>query len=97
MVAYERVDRSFIAIQMSHNAPTVGFLLPGSSQILKEKEKFVVISFKRKIRKFHMVVHVKETAKKCTKKCDAGAKLLFYLLNLPFFGFVLFFYVLFAS
>ena len=29
-----------------------------------------------------MVVHVKETAKKCTKKCDARAKLLFYLLNL---------------
>ena len=34
-----------------------------------------------------MVVHVKETAKKCTKKCDAGAKLLFYLLNLLFFLF----------
>ena len=37
-----------------------------------------------------MVVHVKEMAKKCTKKCDVGAKLLFYLLNLPrFFMFLL--------
>ena len=35
-----------------------------------------------------MVVHVKETAKKCTKKCDTGAKLLFYLLNL--LGFFMF-------
>ena len=52
-------------------------------------------SFKREIRKLHMVVPVKETAKKCTKKCDAGAKLLFYLLNLLFFCF--FFYVLVAS
>ena len=36
-----------------------------------------------------MVVHVKETAKKkeCTKKCDSGATLLFYLLNLLFFCF----------
>ena len=42
-----------------------------------------------------MVVHVKETAKKCTKKCDAGAKLLFYLLNL-FFFLVLFCFVLFC-
>ena len=32
-----------------------------------------------------MVVCVKETAKNCTKKCDAGAKLLFYLLNLLLF------------
>ena len=29
-----------------------------------------------------MVVRVKETANKCTKKCDADAKLLFCLLNL---------------
>ena len=35
-----------------------------------------------------MVVHVKKTAKKCTKKVDNGAKLLFYLLNL--LGFFMF-------
>ena len=32
-----------------------------------------------------MVVRVKKTAKKCTKKCDAGAKLLICLLNLLLF------------
>ena len=37
-----------------------------------------------------MVVHVKETTKKCTKKYGAGAKLLFYLLNLLFFLFFMF-------
>ena len=31
-----------------------------------------------------MVVNVKKKAKKSTKKCDAGAKLLFYLINLLF-------------
>ena len=41
--------------------------------------------FKREITKFHVVVCVKETAKNCTKKCDAGAKLLFFLLNLLLF------------
>ena len=41
-----------------------------------------------------MVVHVKETAKKSTKKCDAGAKLLFYLINLLFFCFFLFMFSL---
>ena len=32
-----------------------------------------------------MVVHVKETAKKCTKKYDAGAKLLLYFCFFFFF------------
>ena len=55
------------------NSPTVGFLPPGLSQILKEKEKIVVFclrppSIKREIRKLHMVVHVKETAKKNVPK-----------------------------
>ena len=51
------------------NYSEVGFLLSDSN-------------FKREIRKFHVVVNVKETAKKCTKKCDADAKLLVCLLNL---------------
>ena len=44
--------------------------------------------FKREIRKLQVVVRVKETAKKCTKMGDTGAKLLFYLLNL--LGFFMF-------
>ena len=51
----------------------------------KVSRRLFTSSFKREIRKFHVVVHVKETAKKCNKKCDAGAKLLFCLLNLLLF------------
>ena len=36
-------------------------------------------SFKREIRKLHVVVHVKEKAKTCTQECDPGAKLFFLL------------------
>ena len=41
-------------------------------------------SIKRQIRRFHVVV-VQWTSKKCTKKRDACAKLLFWSLNLFFF------------
>ena len=40
-----------------------------------------------------MVVRVQVTAKKCTKKCDAGAKLLFFSVNLL----LLFFLVCFVT
>ena len=56
---------------------------------LKRKRKICLrlftSSFKRKIRKFRVVVRVKETTKKRTEKCDVGAKLLFCLLNLLLF------------
>ena len=54
------------------NYPAVGFLLPDSK-------------FKCEIMNFHMIVRIKETARKCTKKCDAGAKLLLSSLNLLLF------------
>ena len=41
-------------------------------------------SIKRQIRRFHVVV-VQWTKKKCTKKRDARAELLFWSLNLSFF------------
>ena len=41
-------------------------------------------SIKRQIRRFHVVV-VQRTSKKCTKKSDARAELLFWSLNLLFF------------
>ena len=41
-------------------------------------------SIKREIRRFHLVV-VQWTSKKCTKKRDARAELLFWSLNLLFF------------
>ena len=41
-------------------------------------------STKRQIRSFHVVV-VQRTSKKCTKKHDARAELLFSSLNLLFF------------
>ena len=40
-------------------------------------------SIKRQIRRFHVVV-VQWTSKKCTKKRDARAQLLFWSLNLLF-------------
>ena len=42
------------------------------------------IYIKRQIRRFHVVV-VQWTSKKCTKKRDARAELLFWSLNLLFF------------
>ena len=41
-------------------------------------------SIKREIRRFQVVV-VQWTSKKCTKKSDARAELLFWSLNLLFF------------
>ena len=41
-------------------------------------------SIKRQIRRFHVVI-VQRTSKKCTKKSDARAELLFWSLNLLFF------------
>ena len=41
-------------------------------------------SIKRQIRRFHVVV-VQWTSKKCTKKRDARAEVLFWSLNLLFF------------
>ena len=55
-------------------------------QVKTEKGKFVVVcpstsSMKRQISRFHVVV-VQWTSKKCTKKRDARAELLFWSLNL---------------
>ena len=53
--------------------------------VQKEEEKFCrhmsTSSIKRQIRRFHMVV-MQWTSKKCTKKRDARAELLFWSLNL---------------
>ena len=59
-------------------------------QVQKEKQNFVVAclrtySIKRESRQFHVVV-VQKQAKKCTKRRDAPADLLFYSLNLSFFS-----------
>ena len=51
---------------------------------IKFRRRLFTSSIKRKIRHFHVVV-VQKRAKKCTKKRDARAKLLFYLQNLLFF------------
>ena len=53
----------------------------------KRKEtssSYVHSSIKRQIRRFYVVV-VQWTSKKCTKKRDARAELLFWSLNLLFF------------
>ena len=76
--------------QCSHSRILTARFKPNFKRERKICRHLVTSSFERKIRKFHMVVHVKETAKKCTKKCDAGAKLLFYLLNLLFLVFFVF-------
>ena len=63
------------------------WILKDFIQVQKEERKFVVVMFmfsiKRSIR-FHVVV-VQWTSKKCTKKRDARAELLFWSLNLLFF------------
>ena len=53
----------------------------------KRKENsslYVHVLIKRQIRRFHVVV-VKWTSKKCSKKHDARAELVFWSLNLLFF------------
>ena len=61
------------------NFLAVGFSLPDSK-------------FKKRKKNLSSIVYVrvkKKTAKKCIKKCDAGAKLLICLLNLLLFMFSL--------
>ena len=57
-------------------------------QVEKEEGKFVVVCprppLKRQIRRFYVVV-VQWMSKKCTKKHDACAELLFWSLNLMCF------------
>ena len=71
---------------MQATSPGVEFL----SILFKFKKKkensssYVHVLHKRQTRRFHVVV-VQWTSKKCTKKRDAGAELLFWSLNLLFF------------
>ena len=62
------------------------WILKDFIQVQKEERKFVVVMFmfsiKRSIRRFHVVV-VQWTSKKCTKKRDARAELLFWSLIKP--------------
>ena len=60
------------------------WILKDFIQVQKEEGKFVVVCprppIERQIRRFHVVVQW--TSKKCTKKRDARAELLFWSLNL---------------
>ena len=64
------------------------WILKDFIQVQKEEGKFVVVCprppIERQIRRFHVVVQW--TSNKCTKKRDARAELLFWSLNLLFFG-----------
>ena len=51
---------------------------PSSEREIKFRRCLFTHSIKREIRHFHVVV-VQKRAKKCTKKRDARAKLLFFL------------------
>ena len=51
---------------------------PSSEREIKFRRCLFTYSIRREIRHFHVVV-VQKRAKKCTKKCDARAKLLFFL------------------
>ena len=65
---------------MSSQEPEEKIILQSDSNLKCERKiyrRLFMSSFKREIRKFHMVVCVKETVKNCTKKYDAGAKLSF--------------------
>ena len=57
---------------------------PSSEREIKFRCCFFTFSIKRKIRHFHVVVAQKRQ-KNAQKKCDARAKLLFFLLKLLFF------------
>ena len=84
---YQKPHKYVLSRAREKKYSAVGFLLPDSKFKMGKKNlsSFFMSSFKREIRKFHVVVCVKEMVKNCTKKCDAGAKLLFYLLNLLLF------------
>ena len=73
--------------KFSHSRILTARLKPNYKRERKIRRRLFTSSFKREIRKLNMVVHVKETAKRMYQKvCKcAGAKLLFYLLNLLFF------------
>ena len=70
--------------KFSHSRILTAQLKPNYKGERKIRRRLFTSSFKREIRKLNMVVHVKETAKRMYQKvCKcAGAKLLFYLLNL---------------
>ena len=51
---------------------------------MENSSSYITSSIKRQIRRIHVVV-VRWTSKKCTKKRDARAELLFWSLNLLFF------------
>ena len=53
------------------------WILKDFIQVQKDEGKFVVAFIKRQIRRFHVVV-AQWTSKKCTKKRDARAELLFW-------------------
>ena len=76
-------------IKFSHSRILTARLKPNFKRERKIGRRLFTSSFKREIRKLHKVVHVKETAKKCTKKCDASSKLMFYLLLIYFLFFFL--------
>ena len=61
---------------------------PSSEREIKFRRCLFTFSIKREIRHLHVVVVLKRQ-RKCTKKCNARAKLLFCLLNLLFFTFSL--------
>ena len=72
--------------QINANSPGVEFLRALFNFRKRKKVHccLVTSSITREIRHFHIVV-VHRKARKCTKKCDASAKLLFCLLNLLIF------------
>ena len=73
--------------QMQAIFPRLKFLrilLTGSKRGRKIRRRMATSSIKRQIRRFHVIV-VQWTSKKCTKKRDARAELLFWSLNLLFF------------
>ena len=73
--------------QMQAIFPRLKFLrilFTGSKRGRKIRRRMSTTSIKRQIRRFHVVV-VQWTSKKCTKKRDARAELLFWSLNLLFF------------
>ena len=64
-------------------------LIPNLKRERKICCRLFTSSFKRKVRKFHMVVSVKETAKKCTKRCNAGAVIVLLIKSTAFLMFSL--------
>ena len=59
--------------KFSHSRILTAWLKPNFKRERKNCRRFFTSSYKREIRKLHMVVHVKETAKKMYQKSDASA------------------------